>query len=89
MRFTLASVFFIIAAFVFFICWAVSSYTITEIGDALSDSDSGFPASYQNIKTLLPTAFGIIAAIFFVVGILLIFVLDSLGDEPEMYYRRY
>jgi len=86
MRFTLASVFFLIAAFIFFIMWAVSSFVITEVGDALDDT--GLDSDYQGIKTLLSTGFGIIAAIFFVCGILLIFVLDSLADEPEMYYRR-
>ena len=85
MRFTLASVFFLIAAFAFFIMWAVSSFVITEVGDSLDDS--GFDSQYQGIKTLLSTGFGILAAIFFVAGVLLVFVLDSLADEPEMYYR--
>ena len=39
------------------------------------------------IATLLPTALGILCAIFFVTGILLIFVVDALADEPEMYYK--
>ena len=85
MRFTLASVFFLIAAFAFFIMWAISSFVITEVGDSLDDS--GFDSQYQGIKNLLSTGFGILAAIFFVAGILLVFVLDSLADEPEMYYR--
>jgi len=85
MRFTLASIFFLIGAFVFFIMWAVSSLVITEVGDALDDT--GYPSEYQDIKNLLSTTFGIIAAIFFVCALLLIFILDSLADEPEMYWR--
>lgn len=88
MRFTLASLFFVIAAFVFFLLWAVSSFVITEVGDALDPIDDALPSEYNDIITLLPTAFGIICAIFFVTGIVLIFVLDSLADEPEMYWRR-
>ena len=86
MRFTLASVFFLIGAFIFFIMWAVSSFVITEVGDGLDDT--GFPSEYQNIKTLLSTGFGILCAVFFVCGLLLVFVLDALADEPEMYWRR-
>ena len=85
MRFTLASVFFLIGSFIFFIMWAVGTFTITTIGDSLDDS--AFDSQYQNIKTLLTNAFGILAAIFFVCGILLIFILDALADEPEMYWR--
>ena len=87
MRFPLASVFFIIASFIFFAIFAVSSLLITEVGDALDAIDDDLGGDYPYIVQLLPTAFGIIAAIFFVVGILLIFVLDSLADEPEMYWR--
>jgi hypothetical protein len=44
-------------------------------------------ASYNNILSVLPTAFGIICVLFFVVGIVLFFVLDATAEEPEMYWR--
>ena len=89
MRFPLAALFFIIAAFIFFACWAVGSYLISVTGDAMAPlaSDLG-NANYNNLLTLLPNIFGFMAALFFIVGILLIFVLESWRDEPEYYYRR-
>ena len=87
MRFTLASLFFVIACFIFFIMWAVGSFVLTEFDSALDTTDTGLPSSYHDLKTLLTNAFGIICAIFFVCAILSIFVLDSLADEPEMYWR--
>lgn len=84
MRFSIAALFFLIGSFIFFICWAVSSLVLKEFSDALTPSA---PAEALPYFTLLPTAFGIISAIFFVAGLLIIFVLDSLADEPEMYWR--
>jgi len=88
MRFPLAALFFLISSFIFFIGWAVSNFLLTSIVDAMTPyaTDLG-EASYTNLLTLLPTAFGIMCALFFIVGIILIFVLDSLADEPEMYWR--
>ena len=54
-----------------------------------STLSAGSAASYTSMLTLLSTGFGIICAIFFVVGILLFFFLGSVSDEPEYYYRRY
>jgi hypothetical protein len=88
MRFTLAALFFLIMSFIFFVSWAVSSYVLTEVDDALTPLATGFSSSnFNDLVTLLPTAFGIICALFFITGILLIFVMDSLADEPEMYWR--
>ena len=89
MRFPLAALGFIVASFIFFVAWAVSSYLINEIKDAMTPYASDLSGTeYSSMLTLVPTAFGIICAIFFLVGILLLFVLDSLSDEPEYYYRR-
>ena len=88
MRFPLAAMLFLISSFIFFVSWAVSSYLITTVDDALSPLSTGFSTSgFADVVTLLPWAFGILCAIFFIAGILLIFVLDSLADEPEMYWR--
>ena len=88
MRFPLAALFFLISAFIFFILWRVGSLLIDTTYDAMEPLSEGLPAGYASLIALLPTAFGIICAIFFVTGILLIFVLDSLADEPETYYRQ-
>jgi hypothetical protein len=86
MRFPLASIFFIIASFVFFMCWSVGTFVIDEIGGGLDDT--ALPSEYQDTKSLLSTnTFGILSAIFFVIGILSIFLLDALADEPELYWR--
>ena len=89
MRFPLAALFFLIASFIFFCFWAYSSLIITSVSDAITPLSTDFMSSSQgNWITLLPTVFGIICALFFIVGILLIFVMDSLADEPEMYWRQ-
>jgi hypothetical protein len=85
MRFSIASLAFICSGFIFFVLWAVSSFVLTEFYDAMSPTAA---SEAIGIMELVGTAFGIICAIFFVTGILLIFVLDSLADEPEMYWRR-
>ena len=90
MRFPLAAVMLVVASFIFFILFAVSSLLMTEVGDALDNVDDGMPSEYTNLRNLIPTAFGIICAIFFVSGILLIFFLESTSDEYEFYpTRRY
>ena len=87
MRFTLTSIFLIIAGFIFLAVFSVSSLLLTETSDALSTVDTGLPSGYTDIKNLLPSAFGIIGAIFLVCGIVLVFLLDSLADENEYYYE--
>lgn len=91
MRFAIAAVLFIVAIFGFFIGFTIGSYTLDHIYTALETPannllESNNSASYLNTSTLIKTGFGIICSIIFVV-ITLIFILDSLGDEPEYYWR--
>lgn len=88
MRFPTAALYFVIASFIFFVLWAVSSFFISETAKVMGPLASKLSTdNYSNMLGMLPWAFGIICAIFFVTAIILVFVLDSLGDEPEMYYR--
>lgn len=88
MRFPLAALFFLVMSFIFFVSWAVASFLINATKDAMTPlaADLG-SAEYDAMLVLLPTAFGVICVIFFLVGILLIFVMESLADEPEYYTR--
>ena len=89
MRFPLAALFFLISSFIFFVCWAVASYLLTTVSNAMSPFAANLSTTgATDVINLLPTALGILSALFFMVGILLIFVLDSWSDEPEMYWRR-
>ena len=92
MRFPLAALFFVISGFIFFVCWAVASFLMTTVSDAMtpfaSNLSTAGAAGTINTISLLSTAFGILCALFFIIGIVLIFVLDSWSDEPEMYWRR-
>jgi len=87
MRFTLSSIFFLVAGFIFFIMWAVMSYLLDEVHTAFVPYKAGLDTGFADVIDLLPTAFGVICAIFVVTGIVLIFIMDSLADEPEMYWR--
>lgn len=84
MRFSLASLFFIIAGFIFLALWGFFSFLHEQIFDALTPTA---PTEAIGIFTLLGDAFGVLCAIFFITGIVLFFVLDSLADEAEMYWR--
>ena len=89
MRFPLAALFFLITSFIFFVSWAVTSYLLSSVSDAMSPLAATLSGSgATDIISMLPTALGIICALFFITGILLIFILDSWSDEPEMYWRR-
>ena len=90
MRFPIAALFFVIACFIFFVLWATSSLLLSEIRSAMQPLASQLSTdNYSNMLGMLPWAFGVICAIFFVAAILVIFVLESLSDEPEIYeYRR-
>lgn len=87
MRFPIAAIMFLVGAFIFFIFFAATSYMQTNILDALDPLDDDLGAEYDAQITLLSTAFAVIAAIFFVTGLLLIFIVDSLSEEPEYYWR--
>lgn len=84
MRFSVAAMFFLIGSFIFGVFWSVISYLHDEINSALAGSAN---ANAQNLIDMMQTGFGIFCALFFIVGILLIFVLDSMADEPEVYWR--
>jgi hypothetical protein len=87
MRWAIAAVLFIIAIFGFFVGYAVSSLVLNEFKDALDPHAaklSGTEATDTMI--LIQSAFGIICSISFVL-IVVVFVLDSLSEEPEYYYR--
>lgn len=90
MRFPAAAIFFVIACFIFFVLWAVSSFFIAETVGVMSPlADQLETDNYSNMLGMLQWAFGIICAIFFVSAIIAVFVLESLSDEPEYYeYRR-
>ena len=92
MRFPLAALLFLVASFIFFIIWAVCTYMLSAVSDAMNPLSSMLSAegatSFTGMLDLLSVAFGIISVILFVAGILLFFFLESVSDEPE-YYRRY
>ena len=91
MRFTIASLFFIIASFIFFAAWAFCSFLLDTVQDALVDNIGLLSSTSQTAATgqfdLIVSGFGIFAALFFIVGLLLTFVADSWRDDPEYYYR--
>jgi len=87
MRFATASLFFVIASFIFFMMWAVGYFVLTEFDTSLDVVDSDMPSEYFDVKNLLINSFGILCAIFFVAAVLSIFLLEALADEPEMYWR--
>jgi len=84
MRFPIAAVLFIVASFIFFVLWAVSSFLLDSVADALIPFAT---SEATNIITLIQNAFGIIAGLFLVTGVILFFFLDSIADEPELYWR--
>ena len=88
MRFPIAAIFFLITSFIFFIGWAVSSFFINTIKTNLQDQVTALGNSQLNeIWTTLPTAFGVICLLLFVIGIVLLFFLDATRDEPEYFWR--
>lgn len=84
MRFCLASLFFIVVGFIFLAIWGFFSFYLDTIYAALAPTALGNSLALMENITL---AFGVICALFFIVGIVLIFVLDSFADEPETYWR--
>jgi len=91
MRFPMAAIMFLVISFIFFVSWLVSSYLVSTVTSSMAPYSSMLApegqTSYNGLLAMLPVAFGVICAIFFVMGILLIFVLESWSDEPEYYYR--
>jgi len=87
LRFPIAALFLVIAGFMFLAFFGVGSLLLTETADALDPLDDDLDIGYHDIITKLPTAFGIIGAILLVLAVV-VFIVDSLSDEPEMYWRR-
>lgn len=84
MRWGVASILLMAGAFIFFVIWAVGTFLLTTVGDALEST--AHPQVVYYI-TLLRTAFGFIAALFFFSGLILTFLLDATADEQELYWR--
>lgn len=89
MRFPLAALFFLVASFIFFAVFSVSTLFLGEVKDAMQPLASGLTekSTYLSELNNIQLAFGVMAILFFIIGILLIFVLDALADEPEYFYR--
>jgi len=91
LRFPIVALFFLCISFIFFIIWLVSTFVLDTFYNTLSPMGSSLGtnanASFQSNISSISMAFGVICCIFFIVGILLIFILDSWSDEPEQYYR--
>ena len=89
MKYPIAALFFVIACFIFFVLWAVCSLLLSEVRSAMQPLASQLSTNnYSNMLGNLSWAFGIICAIFFVSAIIVVFVLEALSDEPEIYYRQ-
>lgn len=92
LRFPIAALFFLIVSFIFFVIWLIMTYMLSVFNDNLSPLGSSLSvahnASFQNILVQVNMAFGVICVLFFVMGIILVFVLESWSDEPEYYYRK-
>jgi len=83
MRWSIASIVFVVASFAFFMIYAIISKLLYEIRTAL-ETTCGFN---ESILSSLQNVFMIFGIIFFVTGIVFRFVADSLSDEPELYWR--
>jgi Na+/proline symporter len=87
MRFAVTAVLFIIAMFSFFIGYAVSSFVLDSFYDALEPHANQLSTSNaKDDMILIKTGFGVICS-FISVLIIVVFILDTLSDEPEMYWR--
>ncbi len=90
MRFPLAAIFLIFALFVVFIGWAVLSYLMfvieeqfTPLADLLTATSKGmFLGEISNINL----GFGV-ATVILILLIIVVFVVDSLRQEPEQFYN--
>ena len=86
MRYPVAGLFFLIVAFMLFIGFAVGSYLLENVDDAFDDKRAELDDDFGRQLDLLKNAFGFIGVLCLLVAIA-IFVLDSLADEPEEYWR--
>lgn len=87
MKFAVAAVLLVVAVFGFFIGYAVSSFLLGAVYDALTPfADQLSTSNAKDDMVLVNSGFGIICAII-LVFIIIVFVLDSLSDEPEVYWE--
>lgn len=85
MRFPTAALFLVIAGFMFLAFFGVGSLLLSEMDDALDPTGLDSQFSYE--IDIIITAFGVISAIMLGLAVV-VFIVDSLSDEPEMYWRR-
>lgn len=84
MRFPIAALLLVVTGFIFLAFFAVGSLLLTEMDDALDPT--GLDGQFAYEVDIIIAAFGIIGAIVIVMAII-IFVIESLSDEPEYYWR--
>ena len=87
MRFPLAALYLVIAGFMFLAFFGVGSLLLSEMEEALEANDDGLDNQFNFQTDLIISGFGLISAILFLLSFL-VFVIESLSDEPEYYYRR-
>jgi len=85
LKFPLAALYLVIFGFVFLIMFGIGSLLLSSMDDALSPTSPDSQFDYQ--VDIIIAAFGVIGAIVLVTGVI-VFVVESLSDEPEYYYRR-
>jgi hypothetical protein len=89
-RFPLAAVVLIVLSFVFFIIWAVMSFVLNVVKEVVTGTSGTLDAVGQAAVTsesnLLTVAFGVIALVLFVAGILVFFFFDVFRKETDVVY---
>ena len=88
MRFPVAAIFCVILLFIAFVGYAVTSFllsttedTLTPAADQLSDYSKN---KFLNLLETINLGFGV-AMVFFFILIIVVFVVDSLRQEPETF----
>lgn len=87
MRFPTAALFLVIAGFIFLAFYGVGSLLLSETSDALLADSADLDPQFGYQITIIIAAFGVVAAVMLVMAVV-VFVIDSLSDEPEYYWRR-
>lgn len=87
MRFPLAALYLVIAGFMFLAFFGVGSLLLSEMEEALEANDDGLDNQFNFQTDLIISGFGVISAILLVLSVV-VFVIESLSDEPEYFYRR-
>lgn len=88
MRWPIAALFFLVGSFIFFVFFVGTGLLVDTTYDAMDAQSDNVDSRFSSLIDTIQLAFGIICALFFVTGLVLIFVLDSLREDPESYYRR-